>query len=72
MSVSVKQVLDTLLSIGVIASTEIKQPIKPGHGPCCTCQTSLIADVSPRWALLHLTCLGERLRYGRLSDGNYE
>lgn len=39
MSVSVKQVLDTLLSIGVIASTEIKQPIKPWHGPCCTCQT---------------------------------
>jgi len=31
-------VLETLWNLDVINSTEIKPHIKPGHGPCCTCQ----------------------------------
>jgi len=32
-------VFDVLIGQGVLRSLEIKPHIKPGHGPCCTCQT---------------------------------
>ena len=31
-------VLKTLKELEVIRSIEIQPHIKPGHGPCCTCQ----------------------------------
>jgi len=33
------KVLAALKEYGFIRSTEKIAPIKPGHGPCCTCQT---------------------------------
>ena len=36
--VRLEQVLETLHTLGVIRSTKKVAPIKPGHGPCCTCQ----------------------------------
>ena len=38
-SVRLQDVLDTLHRTGCLQSTEITPFIKPGHGPCCTCQT---------------------------------
>lgn len=37
-TVQVDDVLKVLCEIGHIRSTEIQPHIKPGHGPCCTCQ----------------------------------
>lgn len=37
-TVVLQEVLDLLMDLGVILSTELQPPIKPTHGPCCTCQ----------------------------------
>ena len=31
-------VLKVLFDIGIIRSVSVRPHIKPGHGPCCTCQ----------------------------------
>lgn len=30
--------IGVLVSADILLGTDIRQPVKPGHGPCCTCQ----------------------------------